>query len=215
MKVEHLFLGVCLLLLAATGLLAVHYRTELLVERERAKQAGLPSPVANASTAKAPVTAPPVATAPPTINPTGVLDRATERADAQKRNLVEQLKIAENEKAMLGPKVKPFENNVTSGLPPDSAPLTPQQLKIREAPAIAKIKDYKPDHGIVVLDHGADRGLKTDQVYAIRRGHYVVARRLVIGETVEANECAAIIDAASLQPGEVLRTGDEVIKWEQ
>jgi hypothetical protein len=211
MKLEHLFLGICILLLAATGLLALHYRTELKVERERARVLSQPSAISNAT---APLAGPGTAVSRSNAGSPSSLEREAAQADSQKKNLIEQLRIAEREKEMLGGKVKRIQDNAQSGLPPDAAPLTQQQIKIKEAPAIAKIKSYKADHGIAVLDHGTDRGLKTDQVYAVRRGPYVVARKLVIGESVDANEAAAIVESGSLQPGEVLKAGDEVIKWE-
>jgi hypothetical protein len=210
MKLEHLFLGICVLLLAATGLLAVHYRTELKVERERAKALSQPSAIPQASSIAARQDAP-----VPRSSTGSALERESAQADTQKQQLIAQLKIAEREKELLSDKVKQIQENAQSGLPADAPPLTPQQIKIKEAPAIAKIKSYKADHGIAVLDHGTDRGLKTDQVYAVRRGAYVVARKLVIGEMVDANEAAAVVESGALQPGEVLKPGDEVIKWEQ
>ncbi|MGI8605418.1 MAG: hypothetical protein ACR2OZ_20785 [Verrucomicrobiales bacterium] len=204
MKLEHLFLGVCLLLLAVTALLAVHYRTELAIEKERSRLATGPSAVPQSVAKLSPANS---------AGPANAIDSASLKADADKHRLIEQLKISEQEKGVLSSKAKEIQNSLTT-VAPANAPLTEQQIKIKEAPAIAKVKTYKADHGIAVLDHGTDRGLKTDQVYAVRRGHYVVARKLIIGETVEANECAAIVDAGTLQPGEVLRPGDEVIKWE-
>ena len=205
MKLEHLFLGVCALLLATTGLLAVHYRTELLLERQKNEMAQKPPPIPKSSDGiKAVGTL--------VEAPAAVVAAATTGAEQAK--LQRQLQIAEEEKNLLTAKVKTMQDNKQAGLPADAAPLTEMQIKIKEAPAIATVKEYVADQGILVLDHGADRGLKTKQVYAVRRGAYIVASRIEIGETVDANECAALVSSSALQPGEVLKKGDEVIKWE-
>jgi hypothetical protein len=51
-------------------------------------------------------------------------------------------------------------------------------------------------------------------MYAVRRGHFIVAKQIEIGETVEENEAIAGVNASSLPTGETLKVGDEVIKWE-
>jgi hypothetical protein len=208
MKLEHLFLGICALLLATTGLLAVHYRTELLLERQKNGLAHQPPPI--------PKTAPGPHAAPTRPAGTLVESPASIGADAgaEQARLQKQLQIAEEEKNLLTAKVKTMEANKAAGLPPDADPLTPTQIKIKELPAIAAVKQYLPEHGILVLDHGTDRGLKTDQKYAVRRGAYIVANPIQIGENVDATECAAIVGPSALQPGEVLKPGDEVIQWE-
>ena len=210
MKLEHLFLGICLLLLAATGLMAVHYRTELLVERERTAHLAGPSTVAPAVTpAPAPAPAAVPATAP-VAAPTASLDREAARVDAENRQLRE--KLASEERKMLDAKVEQIKAAGAGTVVEE--PKSDLQVKIKEAPAIAKIKAYLSNESIATLDAGTDRGLKTDQVYAVRRGHFIVAKKITIGETVEASECAAIVDPNSLQPGQELKPGDEVIKWD-
>ena len=63
-------------------------------------------------------------------------------------------------------------------------------------------------------DAGTARGLKTGQTYAVRRGHFIVAKKVEVGETVEESQAILGVNASSLPPGETLRPGDEVIKWE-
>ena len=63
-------------------------------------------------------------------------------------------------------------------------------------------------------DAGTARGLKSGQTYAVRRGHFIVAKQIEIGETVEENESIAGVNASSLPTGETIKPGDEVIKWE-
>ncbi len=212
MKLEHLFLGVCLLLLAATGLMAVHYRTELLVERERAAHQAAPSTVAPATPASPVAVQPPAAPAatPATSSTAAAIDREAARVDAENRQLRE--KLASEERKMIDAKVDQIKAAGTANAPEE--PKTDLQVKIKEAPAIARIKTYLANEGIATLDAGSERGLKTDQVYAVRRGHFIVAKKITIGETVEPAESAAIVDPNSLQPGQELKPGDEVIKWD-
>lgn len=201
MKLEHFFFGLFALLLAATGMLAMHYRGELMYER-RLNDLARKAPAIPQIPAAAP------APAPPPVAP--VVDQAAiERAAIQR-----QLEQAETEKSLLSTQVKKMQENQEAGLPADAPELTATQHKIKEAPAIGKIQQYLPDQGFAVIDAGSARGLKTGQTYAVRRGHFIVAKKIEIGETVEESQAIAGVNASSLQPGETLKPGDEVIKWE-
>lgn len=207
MKLEHFFFGLFALLLAFTGMLAMHYRGELQMER-RLHELSRQAPAV-------PQAAVPAVPAAPSAN--GVVEQpatALSAAEEEKARLQRQLELAENEKQMLSDKVKKMETNEKAGLPADAPDLSAFQIKIKEAPAISRVKEYVSDQGIAVLDSGSARGLKTGQVYAVRRGHFIVAKKIEIGETVEENECAALVDSSALQPGEVLKPGDEIIQWE-
>lgn len=206
MKLEHFFFGLFALLLAATGMLAMHYRGELMYERRL-------SDLARQAPAIPPSPAPAAATPAPAP---AVPDPAT----AERAALQRQLEQAENEKNLLSSQVKEMQSGQTAAPGPGEADLTasvgltPTQLKIKEAPAIAKIQQYLPDQGFAVLDAGSARGLKPGQTFAVRRGHFIVASKIEIGETVEESEAIAGVNASSLQPGETLKPGDEVIKWD-
>jgi hypothetical protein len=215
MKLEHFFFGLFALLWAATGMLAMHYRGELMYERrlgELSRQAPAIPQVAPAAQA-----APPAAAVP-----------APDPAAAARLALQQQLEQAENEKNLLSTQVQKLQANqepspaetaaapstVETPAAPEATALTDMQRKIKEAPAIATIQRYLPDQGFAVLDAGTARGLKSGQMYAVRRGHFIVAKQIEIGETVEENEAIAGVNASSLPTGETLKVGDEVIKWE-
>lgn len=210
MKLEYFFFALFSLLLAATGMLAMHYRGELMAERrvnELARQApAIPRAAAAPAAAPAPVAA--------------VDQAALDRAALQR-----QLDQAESEKSLLANKVKTMEDSRASSTeaapgtesldaPLAATELTATQLRIKEAPPIAKIQQYLPDQGFAVIDAGSARGLKTGQTYAVRRGHFIVAKKVEVGETVEESQSVVGVNASSLQPGETLKVGDEVIKWE-
>jgi hypothetical protein len=215
MKLEHFFFGLFALLWAATGMLAMHYRGELMYERrlgELSRQAPAIPQVAPAAQA-----APPAVAVP-----------APDPAAAARLALQQQLEQAENEKNLLSTQVQKLQANqepspaetaaapstVETPAAPEATALTDMQRKIKEAPAIATIQRYLPDQGFAVLDAGTARGLKSGQMYAVRRGHFIVAKQIEIGETVEENEAIAGVNASSLPTGETLKVGDEVIKWE-
>ena len=208
MKLEYFFFALFSLLLAATGMLAMHYRGELMAERRVNELARQAPAIPRAAPAPAPVPAAPVDQA--------ALDRAA---------LQRQLDQAESEKSLLANKVKTMEDGKASAAeaaagpespdaPAAAAELTATQLRIKEAPPIAKIQQYLPDQGFAVIDAGSARGLKTGQTYAVRRGHFIVAKKVEVGETVEESQSVVGVNASSLQPGETLKVGDEVIKWE-
>lgn len=188
MKLEYFFFGIFALLLAATGMLAMHYRGELQYERRLNEIRNQAPAVPAAPPASAPAA---LETAAPAAN--AALQRELEKAQTEQEALAAQARKVKNE-------VKPADTNT--------------QLRIQEAPVVARITDYVADQGIAALDQGSNQNLKTGQVYAVRRGKFLVAQKLTIGELVEATECAAVVDASTLQPGEVLRPGDEVIKWD-
>lgn len=215
MKLEHFFFGLFALLWAATGMLAMHYRGELMYERrlgELSRQAPAIPQVAPAAQAT-----PPAAAVP-----------APDPAAAARLALQQQLEQAENEKNLLSTQVQKLQasqepgpagtasttSTVETPAAPEASVLTDMQRKIKEAPAIATIQRYLPDQGFAVLDAGTARGLKSGQLYAVRRGHFIVAKQIEIGETVEENEAIAGVNASSLPTGETIKPGDEVIKWE-
>ena len=215
MKLEHFFFGLFALLWAATGMLAMHYRGELMYERRLGELSRQAPAIPQVAPAAQPT---PPAAAVPTPDP----------AAAARLALQQQLEQAENEKNLLSTQVQKLQANQEPGpagttattstvetpAAPEASALTDMQRKIKDAPAIATIQRYLPDQGFAVLDAGTARGLKSGQTYAVRRGHFIVAKQIEIGETVEENEAIAGVNASSLPTGETIKPGDEVIKWE-
>lgn len=215
MKLEHFFFGLFALLWAATGMLAMHYRGELMYERRLGELSRQAPTIPQVAPAAQPT--PPAAAVP-----------APDPAAAARLALQQQLEQAENEKNLLSTQVQKLQANqeaspagttattstVETPAAPEASALTDMQRKIKEAPAIATIQRYLPDQGFAVLDAGTARGLKSGQMYAVRRGHFIVAKQIEIGETVEENESIAGVNASSLPTGETIKPGDEVIKWE-
>ncbi len=198
MKLEYFFFGLFALLLAATGMLAMHYRGELMYER-RLNEVARQAPLIPSSAAPA------VSPAPAPVVDQAALDRAA---------LQRELEQAESENSLLSSQVRRMETNPETGLPAEAADLTATQVRIKEAPSIATVQQYLPDQGFAVIDAGTARGLKTGQIYAVRRGHFIIAQRVEVGETIEENQAILGVNASALQPGETLKPGDEIIKWE-
>ena len=196
-------------------MLAMHYRGELMYERRLGELSRQAPAIPQVAPAAQPT--PPAAAVP-----------APDPAAAARLALQQQLEQAENEKNLLSTQVQKLQANqepspagttattstVESPAAPEASTLTDMQRKIKEAPAIATIQRYLPDQGFAVLDAGTARGLKSGQMYAVRRGHFIVAKQIEIGETVEENESIAGVNASSLPTGETIKPGDEVIKWE-
>jgi hypothetical protein len=213
MKLEYFFFALFGLLLAATGMLAMHYRGELMAERRINELRLQPSAIPQSPAVPA------AAPAPPAVVDQAALDRAA---------LQRQIEQAESETSLLTQKVNALGNPQGTDPAADAAnaavieadptadpeALTATQRRIKEAPSIAKIQQYLPDQGFAVIDAGSARGLKTGQTYAVRRGHFLVAKKVEVGETVEESEAIVGVNASALQPGETLKAGDEVIKWE-
>jgi hypothetical protein len=211
MKLEYFFFALFGLLLAATGMLAMHYRGELMAER-RINELTRQAPAIPAASLAAP-------SAPPAAVDQAALDRAS---------LQRQLEQAETEKNLLASRVEAMAASEDGGPRPSADPagpaaaapapagaeLTAAQQRIQAVPAIAKVQQYLPDQGFAVIDAGSARGLKTGQVYAVRRGPYIIAKQVEVGETVEESQAVIGVNASALQPGESLKPGDEVIKWE-
>ena len=218
MKLEYFFFALFGLLLAATGMLAMHYRGELMAER-RINELTRQAPAVPAASLAAPA-------APPTAAP------AVDQAALDRAALQRQLEQAETEKNLLASRVEAMTAPEAGGAQasaggagadaagagaaaePAGAGLSDSQRRIQEAPAIATVQQYLPDQGFAVIDAGSARGLKTGQVYAVRRGPYIIAKKVEVGETVEESQAVIGVNASALQPGESLKPGDEVIKWD-
>ncbi len=225
MKLEHLFLGLCFLLIIFTGGLAFHYRTEWLLEKQRTELSHGPSaapqmqPPAYAQQPAAPA---PRTTTPPSLTPapapaTADIDQRSVAVDSELEKLREQVKAqeakakaAEAEARLITNKAATNPAAITPA--PAGEPLNEIQSRIAAAPAIAKVKSSHLTDGFVVLDQGSGRNLTTGQDFAIRRGHVIIAKRITVGETVSPDECIADVNPKSLELGVDIKPGDEIIK---
>ena len=111
-----------------------------------------------------------------------------------------------------------LEDAVIAGAASAGKKLTNVQSLVAAQPSIARVKpnpNSKIDHAdFVVLDKGSDVGLKTGDSFAVRRGTAIIGR-VVIGDTVEKDQCIANIVPEKLVTGMVLEAGDEVIKFDR
>jgi|GEM_PF-5328602 len=111
-----------------------------------------------------------------------------------------------------------LEDAVIAGAAPAGKKLTNVQSLVLNQPSIARVKP-NPNSKIeqvdfVVLDKGSDVGLKTGDSLAVRRGTAIIGR-VVIGDTVERDQCIANIVPEKLVTGMVLEAGDEIIKFDR
>jgi len=89
--------------------------------------------------------------------------------------------------------------------------LTAMQQKVLAAKPVAKLKAVVREQGFVVVDAGSKAGLKKGQKFEIRRDSAVLAR-VVIADTIEADEAVADLDLSSVPAGVTLEPGDEIIE---
>lgn len=219
MKITQIATGGILLLLVAAGFLMLDSandkkfaqlqdkQNELLEQIAKMKQpapAPAPTPavveVAPASTA---VAAAPkdLPAAPKGIDPTKpaadpTLDLPNPTAD---------LKLAAAEQEILDAQMKQVDANL--GVANNYNAL---QVKIKNLPVVARIKNYDEKHGFVELDAGKNRQLETGMVFDVRRDAVLVGK-VKIGETVEEAVSIADVDPKSVPLGVVLKKGDEIV----
>lgn len=89
-------------------------------------------------------------------------------------------------------------------------PLTPTQRMILAAPAIAKITEYIPDSGFVVINAGSTRKLEKGMIFAIRRGNAIIGRVKVTG--LEEGNAIADLPSKTIPQGVTIEVGDDVIQ---
>ena len=94
--------------------------------------------------------------------------------------------------------------------PPPTAPLyTPLQRRIKDSPAVAKVKEAVGDQGFVTIDAGSKAGLKQGLKFDLRRDAAVVGRITI--SVVEEGEAVADLDPRSVPAGMTVQAGDELI----
>jgi hypothetical protein len=89
-------------------------------------------------------------------------------------------------------------------------PLTPQQRRVREAPAIGKVSEYQHQYGFVVVTAGANRKLEKDMAFALRHEGSIVGR-IKITE-VDQNSAVGDLDVRSVPQGVTIEVGVDVIQ---
>ncbi len=87
--------------------------------------------------------------------------------------------------------------------------LTPLQRRIKDSPAMGKVKQTFLEQGFVALDVGSKGGLKTGLKFDLRRESAIVGR-VTITEVDEA-EAVADLDPKSVPEGVKVQAGDELI----
>lgn len=89
--------------------------------------------------------------------------------------------------------------------------LTALQQKVLAAKPVAKLKAVVREQGFIVVDAGSKAGLAKGRKFEVRRDSAILAR-VVIADTVEADEAVADLDLASIPAGVTLEVGDEIIE---
>ncbi len=92
----------------------------------------------------------------------------------------------------------------------ESKALTAEQRKIREAPAIAKIKAVDGGKGFVIIDAGSAKGVESGVRFNIRRDKFIVGE-IEITKVVDEGKSFADIDSAKVPQGLSIRPGDDVV----
>jgi hypothetical protein len=173
--------------------------------------AAVEAPVAPVPTdAKVVATKPKDAPAQPKgTNPTTAGTVAAQPSEVALPNPTLDLKLAAEEKKILDSQISQLESTAGNATANEYNPL---QVKIKNLPAVAKIKNYNEKLGFVELDAGKNRQLEKGMVFHVRRDAVLVAQ-ITIGETVEDNVSIADVDPKSIPVGVVLKQGDEVVLY--
>jgi len=91
--------------------------------------------------------------------------------------------------------------------------LSQAEIRVRDAPAIAQIREYDSDWHFVVLDGGEERNIKEGTQLAVRRGHSILGL-IKVDEVLEQESVAELqgdwrADTQAPKP----RRGDDVITY--
>jgi hypothetical protein len=93
---------------------------------------------------------------------------------------------------------------------PAAAPLTALQKQLLGMPAMAKVIEIHQDQGFAVISAGKDKQLASGMKFDVRRGDGLVGR-VIVSDTIEANEAVVDIDNTVTLPGVRIEAGDELI----
>ncbi|MBL9114768.1 MAG: hypothetical protein JNJ83_07140 [Verrucomicrobiaceae bacterium] len=100
-------------------------------------------------------------------------------------------------------------NTAPSPAPLPPGTLTPLQRRVRDAPALGKIKDFVAEHGFVTFEAPADFGLKPGMKFDLRRDSSVVGRITIAA--IEPEAVVADLDPKSVPEGVEVKAGDDII----
>ncbi|MDB6005580.1 MAG: hypothetical protein JWR15_2567 [Prosthecobacter sp.] len=93
---------------------------------------------------------------------------------------------------------------------PAAAPLTALQKQLLGMPAMAKVIEIHQDQGFAVINAGKDKDITSGMKFDVRRGDGLVGR-VIVSDTIEANEAVVDIDTSVILPGVRIEAGDELI----
>lgn len=219
MKLAHVAQGLTIALLLITAWLAWEAREESAaanakVERLTKASQVSAAPVDPALTMNAPLIAP---VAPPPASVPSAPQPAAQKATA---SITPPEKPAEPAKPLTMPPlpkplVMPPPGSAGSPAPsvanaPDAPlPLTPLQRRVKDSPALGKVKEVVMDQGFVTLEAGTKQGLQKGMKFDLRRDSAIVGRITV--SNVEDGESVADLDPKSVPAGITIKPGDEVI----
>ncbi len=225
MKITHLALiGIALLVVAAGGLLldtandkrfaAQQVRLDEMNAMLHKLSKPAPAPeVAPVAPAPIPAPAPAVSAVPAPLNSAPVkmgLPPATGHAtapDPAQPNPSTSLSVAAQEKQLLDEEFAKLKDTT------ESTQYSPIQLKIKNLPAIAKIKNYNTELSFVELDAGKNRNLEKGMTFNIRRAAMLVGK-VTVSDTIEDNSCIADLDSRTVPVGIQIQPGDELVQYQ-
>ncbi len=118
--------------------------------------------------------------------------------------------IAKREEELIKENAAMLRKTLADVVPlPDDA-LSPMGLRIRKLPALCKVTEVQSEHGFVVLDGGTGVGLAAGGQFCIRRDHMIIGK-VKISEVKDEKTAVADILANSVTLGVGLRSGDEIV----
>lgn len=166
-----------------------------------------PTPAPAAVTA-APTAAPTVAAAPtPKLGTPPATPNAQVPAAPPLPDPASPLTVAAKEKELLDAQLAQLKEETT---PPQYNPL---QAKIKNLPAIAKIKTYNTELGFIEIDAGKNRNLEKGMTFHIRRDAMLVGR-VKVSDSIEEASSIADVEPKSVPEGCEIHAGDELVKYD-
>ena len=91
--------------------------------------------------------------------------------------------------------------------------ISQEKEKVRDAPAVARVKKYDSDWHFIVLDGGVRRNLKKGRQLAVRRGHEVLGI-VEVDEVMEDESIAELVGKWRVDPKAAKpQSGDDVIAY--
>lgn len=230
MKLTQFALAALIVLLVVAGYLTLQNDLDSRLEAQNAlndkmisrmedlaKNQAAPAPI-SPSPAPAPVAAPPPPVlAKPPLDPAAAEALAAAAAIPPGAPLASEddPRMLEDERKVLnlGAPGRVADDTLTLPTTLAGQPLTKIQQRIVAQPAITSVKEYVQKEGMLVLNHGTDRGLKPNDSFALRRNSAVIGR-IRLTETIMENEAVADIIPNSMPVGMLPAAGDDIIQFE-